>query len=354
MDQAHHEDRASLIYLRVDELTLDTRNPRLVTAAAPSQKSLLRQLYEQESLDELAQSFVDNGYFAEEPLVVVKENGEWVVVEGNRRLATLKLLLDESLRADLKVDGWPELSIAQRDRIVEVPCVKYDNREEVFPFLGFRHITGAKKWAPFQKARFIAQLIDAGRSLDEVEDLIGDNSQTVKKLYQDYIVFNQIKTELDMPERPIRDRFSLLEVTLGQRPIKAFLGIPKTLPKQATDKLVPEEKLDALEEVVGWVFGTPSRAPILLESRAISNRLAPVLASSEATDRLRSTGDLESAYEYSAGEKEFLLKKIQSAERAIRDVSGLVSVYLEDPDVVRGVSRLIQLAQGLEKLVDEL
>ncbi|WP_100809624.1 ParB N-terminal domain-containing protein [Microbacterium sp. BR1] len=211
MDQAHHEDRASLIYLRVDELTLDTRNPRLVTAAAPSQKSLLRQLYEQESLDELAQSFVDNGYFAEEPLVVVKENGEWVVVEGNRRLATLKLLLDESLRADLKVDGWPELSIAQRDRIVEVPCVKYDNREEVFPFLGFRHITGAKKWAPFQKARFIAQLIDAGRSLDEVEDLIGDNSQTVKKLYQDYIVFNQIKTELDMPERPIRDRFSLLE-----------------------------------------------------------------------------------------------------------------------------------------------
>ncbi|WP_157813842.1 hypothetical protein [Microbacterium sp. BR1] len=143
-------------------------------------------------------------------------------------------------------------------------------------------------------------------------------------------------------------------MTLGQRPIKAFLGIPKTLPKQATDKLVPEEKLDALEEVVGWVFGTPSRAPILLESRAISNRLAPVLASSEATDRLRSTGDLESAYEYSAGEKEFLLKKIQSAERAIRDVSGLVSVYLEDPDVVRGVSRLIQLAQGLEKLVDEL
>ncbi|WP_409047522.1 ParB N-terminal domain-containing protein [Microbacterium sp. HA-8] len=101
MDQAHHEDRASLIYLRVDELTLDTRNPRLVTAAAPSQKSLLRQLYEQESLDELAQSFVDNGYFAEEPLVVVKENGEWVVVEGNRRLATLKLLLGARVRI-----GW--------------------------------------------------------------------------------------------------------------------------------------------------------------------------------------------------------------------------------------------------------
>ena len=48
-----------------------------------------------EALDELVASFVENGYFEEEPLVVVPIGEDrFKTVEGNRRLATLKLLLD--------------------------------------------------------------------------------------------------------------------------------------------------------------------------------------------------------------------------------------------------------------------
>lgn len=343
----------NLQYFDVDDLHLDPKNPRLVTQARPAQQQLLQLLYEAESLDELAPSFAENGYFAEEPLVVVQEENEWRVVEGNRRLATLKLLLSDSLRAQIGVAGWPALSIRQRAALQRVPCVVYRTRAEVYPFLGFRHITGAKKWAPFQKARFITHLIDEGHSLSEIEDLIGDSSQTVKKLYQDHVVFEQIKSEIDIPEKRIRDRFSLLEVTLGQRSIKRYLGIPRSLPTAKTERLVPDDHLDRLEEVVGWVFGQESQPPVLLDSRAISNRLAPVLASEEATERLRKTRDLESAWEYSDGEKEFLLKKITSAERALREVGGILPVYSQDEQVRQGVDRLLKLCAGLKRQVDD-
>src|SRR4051812_17983333 len=78
--------------LAVGDLLLDHRNPRLALVEDATQVDLLKALYEDESLDELVGSFIENGYFEEEPLVVVEEEEGYVVVEGNRRLATLKLL----------------------------------------------------------------------------------------------------------------------------------------------------------------------------------------------------------------------------------------------------------------------
>ena len=58
--------------IRVDQIDLDPENPRLIVPPNASQVELATQLYEQEGLDELVPSFQENGYFAEEPLVVVR------------------------------------------------------------------------------------------------------------------------------------------------------------------------------------------------------------------------------------------------------------------------------------------
>ena len=350
--EAHGEHR-SLEYIAIDNLLLDPLNPRLVTKPSPSQDSLLSQLYDTEALDELASSFADNGYFAEEPLVVVPHENAWIVVEGNRRLATLKILLSSHHRTTLGIQDWPNLNERQKNGLSTVPCITYKSRDEVFPFLGFRHITGPKKWAPFQRARFIAQLIDDGRSLSEIEDLIGDTSQTVKKLYQDYVVYEQIRNDLSIPDRRLRDKFSLLEVTLGQRAIKSYLGMPRRLPTEKVEELIPNDRLDHLEEVIGWVFGTDETKPVISDSRAIANRLAPVLTSASATEHLRRTHDLDEAYEQSDGEKAYLLKRIQGAERALREVAALIGIYRNDADVIAGTERITQLTDGLNAVVSD-
>lgn len=333
---------------------LDPKNPRIVVEPDASQEALTSYLYERESLDELVMSFVENGYFPEEPLVAVRdrESSKYVVVEGNRRLATLKLLLDSSLRGTLGVTGWPELTEEQRIRLDPVPVVVHTNRTKVLPFLGFRHITGAKKWGPFQKARFVAQLVDENFDLATIEELIGDSTQAVKKLYQQFTVFEQIRLETELDTEPIRQRFSLMEVALGQRPIKNHLGLPRGLPTGKDPNPVPEENLDKLAEVVEWVFGSRVRAPVVTESRDISQRLAKVLASEEAIERLRETRDLDLAYELTDGEQVSLERNLKRAELILRDAAGLVPLYVDAPEIRLAVDRLATLADALRNQVE--
>lgn len=270
---AEREER--IIWRPVRQLLLDPQNPRITPPVGASEDDLLRILYESEALEELALSLSRNGYFTEEPMVIVPHGtleGMFVVVEGNRRLAAIKILLDPDLRRRLGAADWPHLSAERATELVEVPTVSYPSREAVVPYLGFRHITGIKTWDPFAKARYVAQLIDSGRAMEEVEEAIGDSARTVKKLYQTYIVHRQVQSDLAMDTTPIRKRFSLLEVALSQQPIKRFLGISRELPSTQTDEIVPDNRLPALREIVSWIYGDPENGQdaIISDSRQIS------------------------------------------------------------------------------------
>jgi hypothetical protein len=41
----------------------------------------------------LAQSLLDNGYFGHEPLIVLEASSRYTVLAGNRRLATIQILM---------------------------------------------------------------------------------------------------------------------------------------------------------------------------------------------------------------------------------------------------------------------
>lgn len=237
----------------------------------------------------------------------------------------------------------------QEERLHTVPCVVYAERDAVIPFLGYRHITGVKKWAPFQKARFVAQLLDSGNSLNHIQKVIGDTTQATKKLYQSFVVYQQSVDELGIPSQQIRERFSLMEVALGQRPIKRYLGMSMSLPTEAVTRLVSEDYLDKLQHINRWVFGDGESKPVIADSRDISRRLAKVIDNDEALAHLQLTGDLEAAYERSGGEQLYLLRRLAAAERAIRDSAGLLPLYATDDEVRSAVDRLVALIEGLKR-----
>jgi hypothetical protein len=89
-----NDQRASKIVLhRVTDLHLDPKNPRLPEDLSKSEPGLLKYFYDNGVLEELAQSFLDNGFFEQEPLsVLARKPSGFTVVEGNRRLATLMIL----------------------------------------------------------------------------------------------------------------------------------------------------------------------------------------------------------------------------------------------------------------------
>jgi len=88
----------SVSRILVKNLLLDAQNPRLAPAkSGDSQEDLLKILWTEMAVDEVALSIAANGFFEEEPLFAIPANAQetdqtkrrFVVVEGNRRLAAL-------------------------------------------------------------------------------------------------------------------------------------------------------------------------------------------------------------------------------------------------------------------------
>ena len=69
----------------LSEYTLDSNCP---------EADVIRILWDVMDVRELVLSIEASGFFSHEPIIVIQEDGKNVVVEGNRRLAAVKLLLD--------------------------------------------------------------------------------------------------------------------------------------------------------------------------------------------------------------------------------------------------------------------
>ncbi|KHF27823.1 hypothetical protein LR68_03374 [Anoxybacillus sp. BCO1] len=82
------------------DLQLDEQNPRFVANQQKNltQEEIVHYLLEYEDISALAKSINDyGGLLPGERLLVIYENNNYIVLEGNRRTAAMKLLLDPSL-----------------------------------------------------------------------------------------------------------------------------------------------------------------------------------------------------------------------------------------------------------------
>ena len=201
----------------VGDLHLDARNPRLgrhFHETNPSQGEILEAMADW-TLDELAVSFIENGFWSQESLVVVDDDdGATTVVEGNRRLAALTMI-HKAARGETVSRKWEEIAGAINEgtleQLTKVPCVYADSRRDVQAYIGFRHVTGIKEWDPPEKAAFIAHLIDdEGLSYSDVMRRIGSKTPTVRQHYIAYRLLVQMENEVaDVSIERVEERFSL-------------------------------------------------------------------------------------------------------------------------------------------------
>ena len=141
-------ERDTTDFVSPEELHFDLSNPRFADAEPfATEEDIVRYLTQHVDVDELLQSIRSAGYVDFEPLIVQRESR--IVLEGNRRLAALRLLSDASLRSKLRVP-LPEVDDpkALPDR-VRVKWV--DNRTDARAFIGFKHINGPFKWDALAK-----------------------------------------------------------------------------------------------------------------------------------------------------------------------------------------------------------
>jgi hypothetical protein len=342
-------------HLKVEQIQLDSHNPRLPEEAqGQSERNLLEVLYQDFNLDELAFSMAQNGYFDEEPIVVIeKKGGRFVAAEGNRRVATIKVLLDPKKQAELGIRNWPTLDPKVAKDLSTIPAIVYRDRDEVLPYLGVRHIAGIMKWDSYAKARYVANMVNAGYDLTEIQNQIGDKQNSARKHYLCYQLVQQTKNEFDFDIEPAKENFSYLMLATGQGAIKRYIGIPPNLEDLQLDDPVSKEKLPNLKNLFSFIFGEGKKKPSVLgESRDITNFLSHVLSSEQATDFLIRTRDLSAAFELSDGEETMVRRYLASANRRLEAVLGVihrhktVDILAEVKKCSETVDRLVSVIGG--------
>lgn len=82
--------------LSIDNLKLDVKNPRFSYQSTKemNQTEIVKYLIENHAVYELAKAIAINGYLLNEEPIVCKEEDSYVVLEGNRRVAACKILLN--------------------------------------------------------------------------------------------------------------------------------------------------------------------------------------------------------------------------------------------------------------------
>lgn len=218
--------------LPVNELLLDRQNPRLPEDLEPeSQEELIEFVAEEYDALRIAESMARFKYFRSEPLIVVEEEGQHVVVEGNRRLAALKILLDDELREALplsRAERWRAAADqADREALGEVPVEVRADRADIAPLLGYRHISGIEPWDPWPKARFIATLIEEGdRSFEDAASIVGEDDSSVKSHYRNFRILRQASENFELPTDRAEDRFGTFNRAMQSTDLREFIGAP--------------------------------------------------------------------------------------------------------------------------------
>lgn len=296
------------------DLLLDQENPRLREGLENArQPELLAELATEYELQDLARSIADNGYFSEEPLVTVKRGSKWVVVEGNRRLAALMLLDNpEAAPRELRPQ-WRELSANRRKKVTQVPILEYADRNEVTPYLGFRHITGVMQWRPYQKARYIAQLVEKSKmTFPQIARVIGSRGPTVREHYIAYTLVRQAREGMSIDTDLAETSFGVLRRSLSDPNIRAYIGLELDQSEKELARPLASRQAAKVKDFFEWAFGTSEKDAVLKDSREL-RKLGTVMASARAVEVLRSSRDLDYAFELSGGEERKLIENLNAA-----------------------------------------
>lgn len=307
----------------VQNLGFDPENPRFLDmiGSADGEARAIKRMIEEENLEELVGSIGNQGFFAGEPLLVVPnqdEPGKFVVIEGNRRLAALKVLnglvSNEILTPSLRI-----LVDQASKKPSEVDCFEFPLRKDILKYLGFRHISGPRRWEPLSKARYLADLIknfysdlDQSEQLKAVAKDIGSKKDYVAQLLTTLSIYDRAKNKDFYNLQRVREEdinFSLLSTALSYRNIVSFLNLP------SREVVVVDGIDDAhAKEIFSWMFAQNERGETVLGESRNLKILAAVLDSPAATDELRKESDLNHAYQFSAGPAEAFNSMLATVE----------------------------------------
>ena len=312
--------------IHVENLLLDPHNPRLPKSmGAKNEKEIINFLLSDASLIELMLAIGKNDFFEGEQLLVVREGDKYRVIEGNRRLAAVKLLHNPEI-GEVYKNKIAKVIEESEYKPTEIPCLLFDSKDEILKYLGYRHITGIESWKLLEKARYLTKLkndyfpnntiISASR---EIAKMIGSRRDYVIRILAGYQLYEIIENNNFYRIKDLNDTtfyFNYLADSLTRSNIANFLGVD--LEK---DNPLLNVEYGNLKDWTNWFFNKNLPNKIIGDNENLT-ALNKVLSSPPALQAFKSGENLFNAIEYT-DESDV---QFENAINQLRKADGLNSV----------------------------
>lgn len=222
-------------FVKVQALQLDAKNPRIPGGNdSLSPRQLITELVQHDDVHDLARDIVADGYNPVESLIGLEEDGRSIILEGNRRLAALKLLLNPDLAPDATwVGRFKKLSArATPSSIAKVRVLFAPSREDAAPLILRKHTREQiERWSPLMQARFYVTLATDDLSIEEIASRYRTPASEILGFLRLYSAY-EVACRMDLPDdvreivrNPREFPAAVLERLLAIPAARQFLGI---------------------------------------------------------------------------------------------------------------------------------
>jgi hypothetical protein len=208
----------------VKNLYLDQYNIR-TPISSHDQDALIRDMFTNEDAFDIVRSYVQNGIFPDEFPIVVKEEGKLIAIEGNRRLAALKALIEPNIvpAFEKKIQSLDNPGL-EKLRVVLAP-----NRESALKHIANKHTINLRKpWKPLRQAYFYKSQLDNGKTLEElVKEFPEHDIPRFIKMLEMHHIAKSLDINESLKEKVHDERdfpVTTLERFYDDRNVKEFLG----------------------------------------------------------------------------------------------------------------------------------
>lgn len=226
------------IIVRLDQLLLDPNNYRLAynplepkisdeeSTEAEVQDSILRKITK-EKLQDLKESILENGFLEIDRIVVRKlaipDKDLYLVVEGNRRTAALKSLVEEHNEGLIELPD----SLLNKINRLNVVALKTDGAGDYINYastlMGVRHVSGPKKWTGMQSAKLICDLFKQNMTATQIGGLLGISAIEANRRKRGYLAYIQMAKDPQYGSKVKNKHYTLLLEFLAKKSLHEWM-----------------------------------------------------------------------------------------------------------------------------------
>ena len=172
--------------------------------------------------EELKNSIIENGFVVVDRVVLSKiDDDNYIVIEGNRRIAALKSIQSDIANKLLENEGLSKT-------ISSIPCVVTDaESNEVFQLtlMGIRHVGGVHDWGGYQRAKLVCDMRDKlNLNSQEVASKIGLSVQEVNRRYRAFKALEQMRENEEYEDYAKPSLYPIFHEAVSQPIVREWLG----------------------------------------------------------------------------------------------------------------------------------